>query len=150
MDIYAQTVSNRQLTGGTPQTVIQLVTPGGLRAQITHVSVNFDGVSSTAEPVDVSLVNEDSAGTSSAGTIAKIDPAAPTANCSTRISFSSTEPAYSNEQYRGMIHPQGGAYEKNWAVGDPVAPKVAVSSRFAIVVNAPADVKCSAVMQWAE
>jgi hypothetical protein len=150
VDVYAQTVSNRQLTGGVPQTVVQLVTPGGLRAQLTKLKIAFDGVSSTAEPVDVSLVNQDSAGTSSAGTVGKIDPAAPTANCSTRVSFSSTEPNYSNEVWRDMVHPQAGSYECNWQIGDPTAPRMAVSSRLALVCNAPADVKTSVTFQWAE
>lgn len=153
MDVYAQTVTNRSCVAATPQTIIQLVTPGGLRAQLTKLKFSFDGVSSTEQPIDCSLVNEDGAGTSSAGTIGKIDPAAPTANCSTRVSFSSTEPNYSNEIWRDMVHPQGGSYECNWQIGDPTAPTMAVSTRLALVVNVPTGgttVNCTAVMQWAE
>ena len=150
MDIYVQTVGNRACAAGVPQTLIQLVTPSTVRAQVTKLSISFDGGTSTAEPCDVFLSVEDSAGTSSAGTVAKNDTSAPTALVTTRVGFSSTEPAYSNEVLRVVIHPQGGLYELNWEIGDRTAPFMAVSTRLGLIVNAPANVNATAAVAWAE
>lgn len=150
MDIYAQTATNRALVGATAQTIIQLVTPATVRAQVTKLTIAFDGVSSTAEPVDVFLVTQSTAGTSSGGTVGKLDAAAPTALVTTLISFSAEPAADSNEVWRAMIHPQGGLYEVNWAIGDKTAPFIAVSARLGLKCNAPAAVNCSATLQWAE
>lgn len=150
MDIYAQTKSNQALAAGTPETIIQLVTPSTVRAQITKISIAFDGTSSTAEPCDVFLVVQSTAGTSSSGTIGKLDPAAPTALVTTLVDFTAEPGADSNEVWRTMIHPQGGLFEVNWALGDRTAPLMAVSTRWGLKVNAPAVVNCTATIQWCE
>lgn len=150
MDIYGQTATNNALAAATPETIIQLVTPSTVRAQITKIAIAFDGTSSTAEPVDVFLVVQDTAGTSSAGTIGKLDPAAPTALVTTRITFTAEPTTDSNEVWRIVVHPQGGLYEVNWALGDRTAPLMAVSTRWGLKVNAPAVVNCSATIQWCE
>ncbi len=152
MDIYSQTVSNNPLGAGVPETVLQLVGVATLRAQVTKITLSFDGVSSTAEPVDVFLLLQDTAGTSSAGTIAKLDVAAPTANLTSRITFTAEPTTDSNEFWRAMIHPQGGLYEINWAIGDKTAPMTPLASplRIGLKMNAPAAVNVSATIQWVE
>jgi len=150
MDVYSQTVTNNALAAATAETVVQLVTAATERIQITSITIAFDGTSSTAEPVDVFLVTQDTAGTSSAGTIGKLDAAAPTAQTTSRITFTAEPTTDSNEIWRTMIHPQGGIYEKNWALGDATAPKIAVSSRVGLKMNAPAAVNTSVTIQWVE
>lgn len=150
MDIYAQTVSNRALATATPQTIIQLVTPATVRAQLTKVSFSFDGISSVAEPIDCFIVTQSTAGTSSGGTPSKLDPGAPTALVTTLITFTVEPGADSNEIWRDMVHPQGGLYEVNWALGDRTAPLMAVSTRLGLKFNAPAGVNVSATVQWVE
>lgn len=150
MDVYAQTVTNRALSAATPQTIVQLVSAATVRPQVTSITIAFDGTSSTAEPVDVFLVTQSTAGTASAGTVGKLDPAAPTAQTTSQITFTVEPAADSNEVWRAMIHPQGGLYEKNWAIGDPTAPKMAVSTRLGLKMNAPAAVNTSVTVQFVE
>lgn len=150
MDIYAQTKSNQALAAATAETIIQLVTPSTVRAQITKIAIAFDGTSSTAEPVDVFLCVQSTAGTSSGGTVAKLDPASPTALVTTLVDFTAEPAADSNEVWRVMIHPQGGLYEVNWALGDRTAPLMAVSTRWGLKCTAAAVVNVSATIQWCE
>lgn len=150
MDIYGTTSTNNALAAATAETIIQLVTPATVRAQITKIAISFDGVSSTAEPVDVFLVVQDTAGTSSSATIAKLDPAAPTSLLTALKTFTAEPTTDSNEVWRIMVHPQGGLYEVNWALGDRTAPLMNVSTRWGLKVNAAAVVNCSATVQWCE
>lgn len=150
MDVYAITKSNQALGAATAETVLQVVAAATVRPQVTSITIAFDGTSSTAEPVDVFLVTQDTAGTSSAATVGKLDPAAPAAQTTGRLDFTAEPTTDSNEIWRTMIHPQGGIYEKNWVIGDPTAPKLNVSTRLGLKMNAPAAVNCSATIQFAE
>lgn len=150
MDVYAQTVSNQALAAATAETVVQLVTAATVRAQLTKLAISFDGTSSTAEPVDVFLATQDTAGTSSAGTVGKLDPAAPTAQTTTRVSFTAEPTTDTNEVWRITLHPQGGLYEMNWPIGDPTAPKMAVSTRLGLKCLAAAAVNATVTVHWAE
>lgn len=150
MDIYGTTATNNPLGAGVAETVIQLVTPATIRAQLTKLTIAFDGVSSTAEPVDVFLIVQDTAGTASAAVVGKLDPAAPTALVTALKTFTVEPTTDSNEVWRAMIHPQGGLYEVNWALGDRTAPLMNVSTRWGLKCSAPAAVNVSATLQWCE
>ncbi len=149
-DGYAITKSNQALVAATAETVLQIATAATVRAQLTKLTIAFDGTSSTAEPVDVFLVYQDTAGTSSAATVGKLDSAAPTAQTAGRLDFTAEPTTDTSEIWRAMIHPQGGLYEVNWALGDPLAPKIAVSARLGLKCTAAANVNCSATLQWYE
>lgn len=59
------------LTGGTAQTVLQLVSPSNQACMMTGMQYTFDGTSSTATPGTISLMVQSSAGTMSAATPVK-------------------------------------------------------------------------------
>lgn len=147
-DIYVVTKSNQALAAATAETVIQLVTPATVRARIVELGVFFDGITSTAEPVDVALTRQTTAGTASAGTVTPIDAAAPTGLVTAQIDFSA-EPTSGVELGRWMVHPQGGAFIQKWDLWAE-APVMAVSTRLGIICTAAATVNVSAYIRWVE
>jgi hypothetical protein len=147
-DIYVVTATNNALAAATAETVIQLVTPATVRARLIEFGVFFDGITSTAEPVDVALSRQTTAGTASAGTTSPLDAAAPTALCSSQITFT-VEPTTTIELGRWMVHPQGGALVIKYDLWAE-APVMNVSTRLGIICTAAAVVNVSAYMKFVE
>lgn len=150
LHVYTVSWTNRALVAATKQTVAQVVTGSTRKAQVVSWGVFFDGVTSTAEPVDVFVVRQTGAGTSSAGNVDPMDPDMPAAISTTRITFTAEPTSDDTFLDRKMVHPQGGGYEKSWALGDPTAPVLDVSQRLGITCTAAAGVNCSGYIIFAE
>lgn len=147
-DIYVVTKSNEALAAATAETIIQLVTPSTVRARLIEFGVFFDGVTSTAEPVDVALSRQTTAGTASAGTVSPLDAGAPTGLTTAQITFT-VEPTTTIELGRWMVHPQGGALVIKYDLWAE-APVMNVSTRLALICTAAAVVNVSAYMKFCE
>lgn len=147
MEKYTIRRSNEALAAATRETLLQLVTGATRRARILEIGVSFDGVSGTAEPVDVELCIQTTAGTASAVTPVNMDSAGPAAIATAQAQFT-VEPTTTNILFNWMVHPQGGLFVVQWDVDQ--APRLAVSSRIALAATAAAIVNCSAYIRFEE
>lgn len=143
------TEAEEALTAATAETLLIVAGATTRKAKITGYGVSFDGVSSTAEPVQVLIKRGNSAsqGTSTAATEEKLDPDSPTAACTGFHSFTA-EPTYTGQTiYRYVIHPQGGVLIER---GLEIMLDDATNSFIGIEVTAPAVVNATAWMEWEE
>lgn len=148
MHIYCTTWTNQALAAATVETLFQLATGATRRAKILEWGIAFDGVSGTAEPVDVDVVLQTSAGTASAGVNTPLDAANPAAIGTTQISFTA-EPTIGTAFFsRLMVHPQGGLFVVQYPLGRE--PTLAVSTRLGIRATAAAIVNSSGYVIWEE
>ena len=130
------------LSAATPKTVLQVKAPANQRVKIKGWGVYFDGTSVSAEPVNIKLVFQSTAGTMSAVTPAKCQPSMSETIQSTASVDASAEPTSGDVlQYRN-IHPQSG-YEHIFGVADEDV--IAGGGRVGIVCTAPATVN---VIPW--
>lgn len=134
------------LVGATPKTVIQLLAPANHRVKLKSWGVFFDGVSATAEPVQVRLVRQTSAGTMSALTPVQISPVAETVLTTAQMT-ATVEPTSTDVIDVVEVHPQSG-YEVIFSSGDEVI--VGGAGRIGIECTAPAAVNVRAKMRFEE
>ncbi len=128
------------LVAATPKTVIQLIAASNHRVRVLGWGVFFDGVSATAEPVQVRLLRQSTAGTMSALTPVEMHPADETMQ--TTASYgASAEPTAGDVLDCIECHPQGG-YEKWFPPGYEVI--VPGSGRLGLELTAPAGVNVRA------
>jgi hypothetical protein len=71
--LFAATTAEIALTAATAKTVLQLVAASNHRVKVNGWGVFFDGTSTTAEPVQVRVLRQTTAGTMSANTPQKIN-----------------------------------------------------------------------------
>lgn len=140
------TEGEEALAAATAETVLLLAGSTAGKARLTEVALGFDGVTSTAEPVQwkVKRGNSASQGTSSAATEEKEDPDDATAANTGFHSFSG-EPTYTGQPLaHGEVHPMGG-----W-MRVPVSLVVddATNSFLGLELTAPAIVNVAAEMRW--
>lgn len=105
------------LAAATPKTVLQVKAPANHRVKIKGWGVYFDGTGVSAEPINVKLVRQSTAGTMSAVTPAKCDDSLPETVQSTGSVNASVEPATGEVLQFRNVHPQSG-YEHIYGVGD--------------------------------
>jgi hypothetical protein len=107
------------LAGGATETLLQLVAATNHRVKLIGWGVSFKGVVVTDEPIKVTLKRQTTVGTSSAGTVVKVDDSiAETLQTTSRISFTA-EPTAGDELEVKNVHPQGW-YEKFYPEGREV------------------------------
>lgn len=147
-DIYVVSTINNALAAATAETAIQLVTPSTVRARLIEFGIMFDGIVSTAEPVDVRLLRQTTAGTASAGTVNPLDSSAPAGLTTAQITFTA-EPTAGAVLGTWMVHPQGGMLVVKYDLWAE-APLIQISGRLGLECNAPAVVNCSAYMKFVE
>jgi len=95
------------LTAAATETLLQLVAASNHRVKLIGWGVSFKGTSVTEEPIKVVLKRQTTAGTSSAGTVVKVDDSiAETLQTASRISFTG-EPTAGDELEVLNVHPQG-------------------------------------------
>jgi len=130
------------------QTIMQLITSASVPIKIKEFGVSFNGTSNTATPIDFEVLLQTSAGTSSGGTVSKIDSLSGSLATTNLITFSGTEPTSSTLFHRFFIHPQTGFVY----VAQPGAElKIAVSSRVGFkLATAPASVNVNFYVIWEE
>ena len=147
-DIYTVSAVNNPLAAATAETLIQLVAPATIRGRLIEFGVMFDGITSTAEPVDIRLLRQTTAGTASAGTNNPLDPDAPTALVTSQITFTA-EPTAGAVLGAWMVHPQGGMLVIKYDLWAE-APVIDVSTRLGLEATAAAVVNATAYMKWVE
>lgn len=149
--VYSATTEGEvALSAATARTVIQLVGATTCKARILEFGVSFDGISGTAEPVQVRIIRQSTAGTfTAASEVSWDDPDAPAASCAAGHSFTSTEPTSAGVLAHYEVHPQTGIVIQYPLGREPVLDN-ATTSRIGIVCTAPATVNAVAYIVWEE
>lgn len=136
------------LAAATTKTVIQIIAPTNHRVKVMGWGVFFDGVSATAEPVQVELLRQTSAGTMSALTPVKTDAASETL-LTTAQHTATVEPAASDVLDAVEVHPQAG-YERICSTPGSQLFVVGGGGRVGIRCTAPAAVNVRAKIFFEE
>jgi hypothetical protein len=134
------------LAAATAKTVLQIVAPANQRLHIKRWGVFFDGVSSTAEPVQVRLLRQTTAGTMSALTPVMLCAGSETVQ-TTAQHTATVEPTAGNVLDIAEVHPQSG-YEVVIPFDQVI--EVPGGGRLGLEVTAPAVVNCRAKIIFAE
>ena len=135
------------LVAATIKTVVQIVAPANHRVKVKSWGAYFDGVSPTAEPVQVRLIRQTTAGTMSALTPTKRDNSLSETLLVTAQQNATVEPTAGDLLEAKEVHPQGG-YEKIYPYGDEVI--VGGGGRLGIECTAPANVNVRAEIVFEE
>ena len=137
------------LTAATAKTVIQLIAASGHRVTILGWGVFFDGTSAAAEPVQVDVIRQTSAGTGGdALTLQKFDDSIADALATTALSdIDGSEPTGSVILDVAEVHPQAG-YEIMYPFGQEII--IGAGDRVGIRCNAPAAVNVRAKVRFQE
>ena len=137
------------LSAATAKTVLQLTAPTNHRVKILGYGVFFDGTSTTAEPVEVVLQRQSTAGTMTSLTPAKLDDSLAETLQSTAQHTATAEPTSVSNGTLDVIevHPQQG-YEKLYPLGQE--PIIGGGDRVGIICTAPATVNVRAKLIFEE
>ena len=102
-------VSGSALTAATPVTILQLVAPANQRVAVTRLLLGLHSTSNADEPVQVELLRQTSAGTSSAATpVSRDGLGAETIQTTARYACTA-EPTAGAVVTRLALHPQAAA-----------------------------------------
>lgn len=134
------------LSAATAKTVLQVIAPANHRVKIKGWAVYFDGVSTTAEPVQVRLLRQTTTGTMSALTPTKRGTESETV-LTTAAHTATLEPTAGDVLDICEVHPQQG-YEVIFPLGDEI--KVPGGGRVGIECTAPATVNVRAKVVFEE
>jgi hypothetical protein len=134
------------LTAATTKTVVQLVAASNHKVKVLGWGVFFDGVSGTAEPVQVEILRQTTAGTMSALTPSKLGTDSETLQ-TTAQHTASAEPTASDILDVAEVHPQS-AYEIVYPMGQEI--KIPGGGRLGIRCTAPAGVNVRAKLRFEE
>lgn len=135
------------LTAATQKTVLQLVAAANHRVKLLQWGVFFDGISVSAEPVQVVLQRQSDVGTSSANTPNKVDDSLAETLQTTARDNASVEPTSGDVLWAGEVHPQTG-YSEIIPLGQEII--IGGGDRLAIRCTAPAGVNARATMKFEE
>lgn len=135
------------LTAATAKTVLQLVAAANHRVKILGWGVFFDGTSTTAEPVQVRLLRQTTAGTMTALTPTKRDDSIADTLLTTAQHTATAEPTAGDLIEAIEVHPQQG-YQVLYPLG--VEPIIGGGDRVGIECTAPAAVNVRAVALFEE
>lgn len=149
MALYTFSISNVALAAAVAKSVLELGTAASDRARIVSWWVEFDGISSSAVPVDVEVGRFSAAvTTATTGTPSKLDPAegagATVVKHSTTAEGAGTIEAGSELHH---VHPQGGLLVQYPLGREPV---LAVSTFWRIRLTAAAGVNVTVGVTWEE
>ena len=105
----AETTADVALTAATAKTILSVINASNGLIRLTEISVSFDGVSSTAEPVTVELCSstEAGAGTATSHTIVQCRGATRTVQATAKRNFTA-EPSALTVIRQWLVHPQTG------------------------------------------
>lgn len=121
---------------GAAKTILQVVAPANHIVAVKGVSVSFDGTSASAEPVQVDLLRQTTAGTMSSATPVEETTTGTTVQ-TTAQKNATVEPTAGNVLRRWEVHPQSGLIEK-FTIEDELL--IAGGGRLGLRVTAPAAV----------
>jgi hypothetical protein len=134
------------LSAATAKTVIQIVAPTNQRLLIKRWGVFFDGVSATAEPVQVRLLRQTTAGTMTSLTPVMLGVGSETVQ-TTAQHTATAEPTAGNILDIAEVHPQSG-YEVVVPFDQPI--EVPGGGRLGVECTAPATVNVRAKIIFQE
>lgn len=135
------------LSAATAKTVIQIVAPSNHRVKILGIGVYFDGTSVTAEPAQVVLARQSTAGTMSALTPVPLDDSLAETLQTTAQHTATAEPTTGATIDMVECHPQQG-YEIMYPLGQE--PICGGGDRVGIIVTSPATVNCRCKIRFEE
>lgn len=135
MEKYKVTKVGQALAAATAETVLQIVAAANRRVKLKRIVVSFNGVSPSNVPVLVELWRQTGAGTSSAGTVEKLDPAATTAITTARIDFTVEPTSNDNLLEAWYLTPNGGLLDITFPDGQE--PLIPASGRAGLLCTAP-------------
>ncbi len=139
--LISLTTAEIALTAATAKTVLQAVAAANHRVRCLGWGVFFDGTSSSAEPVQVRLLRQTTAGTMSALTPTKLDDSLAETILTTAQHTATVEPTAGDVLDVIEVHPQQG-YEIRYPMGQE--PIIGGGDRLGIECTAPANVNVRA------
>jgi len=142
LEFTAKPGSEIALSAAAAKTVLQVTAPANQRVKVKAWGVYFDGTSVSAEPVNIKLVRQTTAGTMSSVTPTKTDDSLPETVQSVASVDASVEPTTTDVLHFINCHPQSG-YQNDFGVIDEMFIKG--GGRLAIICTAPAAVN---VIPW--
>jgi len=140
-------ITEDALVAATIETLIQLVAAANHRVKVLGWGIFFDGVSTTAEPVEVVLARQTTAGTASALTLVKMDDSIADTLLTTAQQDFTVEPTTTDVLAVVEVHPQQG-YQIMYALGQE--PIIGGGDRLGLRATAPAAVNARAVIYFEE
>lgn len=130
-------------TGTALKTIIQCVAAANHGIHITEISISFEGVSNTGQPILVELLRQTTAGTMSALSPVKNPDDTDETLQVTGQHTATVEPTASDVLMTELIHPQTGY---TWQAPFAKPKKIGGGDRLGIRVTANASVNCIARM----
>jgi len=146
LNVSVTTEGEIALVAATAKTILQWVMPTNQRGDLRSVAVGFDGINPTAEPVQVELLRQTTAGTMSSATVVKDSAAAETPQ-STAQKNATAEPTAGDVLRRWEVHPQAGTSVEKF---DKREMEMAGGTRLGLRCTAPANVNVTASMSVEE
>lgn len=137
------------LSAGVAKTVLQIAAPANQQVALTGWGIFFDGISPTAEPVQVEVMIQ-----TTAGTMTSLTPRMTNRGCSgtlqtTAQHTATAEPTAGDVMDPKEVHPQAG-YEKQIAPYSPQEIVLAGGNRLGIKVTSPTALNCRAFFTFEE
>jgi hypothetical protein len=137
------------LTAATAKTILSVINAANSVVRIIELSVSFDGVSASAEPVTIELMlsTEAGAGTATTHTIVQSGGPTRTAQATAKRNFTA-EPTTLTAIKRWLVHPQAGLTIQFPLGREP--EQVTTADAIVVRVTAPAAVNCQGYMEFEE
>lgn len=128
-------------------TLVQVLTGANNQALLTEFGISFNGIDSVAEPIEVQLVVQTSAGTASVLSPVLVErPNSGSIQTSAQDTFTA-EPTTTDILHRVFVHPQSGYV---YTVPDPQAFKLPGGLRLAVRIVTPASVGTLSALAYIE
>jgi len=145
--ILASAQTGEIATGTAKKTLLQLLAPANQRLKVKEISVSFDGISNTDEPVNVQILRQTTAGTMTALTPQKLNESDGETLQGTAQHTATAEPTGTSEVMGEQVHPQGGF---TWQA--PFGGEIVIKGgdRLGIAVTAGVTVNAKARMIYEE
>lgn len=147
MHEYTANIRNLALTATTVRTILQVTAPATRKLEIVSFGVSFDGVTAANEPVDVDLLRQTTAGTSTSGTPLRLDEGDP-ASLATLGHSHTVEPSAGDILLPTQVTPNGGLLVYYFDRDD--RPVVAISGRIGLRCLADDAVNVTGWITWRE
>lgn len=137
-------VTGQITTGTSAKTLLQIVAATNQKVLIDEISISFNGVSNTAEPIKVDVLRQTTAGTMSALTMVK-DPDDWAETMQTTAQHTSTsEPTAGDVLMSEHVHPQQG-----WTWQAPFGRAIAIGGGDRLGIRVTAAASVSAIVRAA-
>jgi hypothetical protein len=138
------------LASATATTVLQVLAPTNQRVAVLGFHVGFDGTNPTAEPVQVEILRQTSAGAGRASvTPSKDDDSLPETvqTTATKWQAAATEPTAGEILREYEVHPQA-SYERAFGIDEEI--RIKGGGRIGLRLTAPSGVNCRARLSLEE